>query len=63
MSAVHPATVTPSLAPARPRAWVGAHQVSTLLPTDFRHPSWSMWLIAYLARDTILGYAFFRVND
>jgi membrane protease YdiL (CAAX protease family) len=61
MSAVHPATVGPSVAPVRLRAWVETHQVASFFILTFVL-SWSMWLLAYLGGDGILGYAFFGLG-
>ena len=61
MSAVHPATAAPSIAPARVRAWVESHQVASFFILTFV-VSWSSWLLAYLVRDTIAGYAFFGLG-
>jgi len=61
MSAVHPATANPSVAPVRVRAWVESHQVSSFFVLTFLI-SWSMWLIAYLGRESVLGYLFFGLG-
>jgi len=42
-------------------AWIEAHQVASFFILTFVF-SWSVWLIAYLSRDSILSYAFFGVG-
>ena len=60
MSAVHPAP-TPSVPSLHFRSWIEAHQVTSFFIVAFAI-SWSMWLIAFLTRNSILGYVFFGLG-
>ena len=58
---IDPVASSLSIPGSRTREWVGAHQISAFFILTFAI-SWSMWLIAYLARDTIVGYGFFGLG-
>jgi uncharacterized protein len=61
MSAVHPATASPSIATLRVRAWVETHQVGSFFILTFVL-SWSLWLLAWLSGDGPLAMALFLVG-
>lgn len=61
MSAVHPATTNPSIAPMRVRAWAEAHQVASFFILTFVL-SWSLWLLAYLSGEGPVAMALFLLG-
>ena len=61
MSTAHPATASPPVATLRIRGRVETHQVAAFFVLTFAI-SWSMWLIAYVGRGSIIGYAFFGLG-
>jgi membrane protease YdiL (CAAX protease family) len=58
---IDPVAPSFSITTSRPREWIQTHQVSAYFLLTFTI-SWSMWLIAYLARDTVVGYVFFGLG-
>ena len=61
MSAIRPTTATPSVTPVHLRSWVQAHQLSSFFILTFVL-SWSMWLLAYVARENVLSFVFFGLG-
>jgi len=49
------------IAQVRLSAWVDVHQVASFFILTFVF-SWSIWLLAYLNSDSILGYVFFGIG-